>query len=129
MIAKLKTFAATLAGKIIFGLVVVLAVLLFLQVRSCTQSAQHAAQARVDQGQGNAFHWSASEAINIQSAVNANTVNSADISRQNEENIRHAQGSAQPVDPAANAGGLLALCRRASHAHDPACGMQQPHPR
>lgn len=117
-----------LPWKIIGIVAAVLLVLGYFQIRSCQQSAQRDAQSRVDRGQGDAFHWSASEATNTISGVNTNTMNAAEISRRNEEEIRHAQGASQPVDPAANAGGLSALCRRASHRNDPACRVQQPHP-
>lgn len=119
----------SLPWKIIGIALAILALFLLFQIRSCQQSAQRDAQSKVDQGQAGAFRNSATDAINTQGAVNANTVQSAEISRQNEEEIRHAKGASQSVDSAANSGGLLALCRRASHRNDPACRVQQPHPR
>lgn len=118
-----------LPWKIIGFALTILAIFVFFQIRSCQQSAQQAAQAKVDEGQGGAFRNSATDAMNTVGAVNSNTINGADTSRRNEEEIRNAQGASQPVDPAANAGGLSGLCRRASHRNDAACRVQQPHPR
>ena len=71
-----------LPWKIIGIVAAVLLVLGYFQIRSCQQSAQRDAQSRVDRGQGDAFHWSASEATNTISGVNTNTMNAAEISRR-----------------------------------------------
>lgn len=126
---EVKAFLARRPWRLIAIVALVLAVLGLLQLRSCERSNQQAAQAKVDRGQMEALANSAAEAVNTIGAVGANTLSSAELGRQNEEEIRHAKGSDQRVDPAANAAGLRALCRRASHRDDPACRVQQPGPR
>lgn len=86
------------------------------------------AQSKVDQGQSGAFHNSASDAVDTIGNVSANQAAGVEIGRQNEEEIRNAKGSDVRVHPDANAAGLRALCRRASHRNDPACRVQHPRP-
>lgn len=112
----------------IAGLILVALVLGLLQVRSCTQAKQQAAQSRVDQGQQGALRNSAADAVGTVGAVAGNQAAGEAIGRTNEEEIRNAKGADARVDPDANDAGLRALCRRASHRDDPACRLQQPRP-
>lgn len=110
-----------LVTKIAAAALAVILLLGFLQVRSCQQSRQQAAQSRVDDGQHDALANSARDAIGTVSNVAGNEAAGVTIGRQNEEAIRHAQGSDARVDPVANAAGLRALCRRRSHQNDAIC--------
>lgn len=96
---------------------------------ACQKMRSQEAQSKVDSAQSGAFRNSAADAINTQSAVNQRERESESLSRSNEEEIRNAKGADQRVDPAANAAGLRALCRRPSRRNDPACRVQQPDPR
>jgi hypothetical protein len=128
---KLWTSLVAKVGKvaawIIVGAVALAVLYALAEVKSCRDSAGITEQAKINGGQLGAFQNSAVDANNTISGVTANQAAGVELGRQNEEEIRHAKGSDQPVDPAANAAGLHALCRRASHAHDPACRVQQPH--
>lgn len=112
-------FLATTIGKIVAGLVVVLLVVGFLYVRSCSQASQRAAQSKVDRGQGAAFQNSATDAINTVGGVATNQSASEDTSRSNERDIRNAKGADQGIDPAVRDAGLASLCRRASYRNSP----------
>jgi hypothetical protein len=89
--------------------------------KACDAIRSRDAQIKVDGSQRGALVNSIEDTLNTVSDVNTNTVISGDVSRQNEGDIRNAKGANQAVDPAANAAGLRALCRRPSHRNDPAC--------
>ena len=95
---------------------------------ACQRIRSLTAQSKVERGQSGAFHNSAADAINTVGDVAANQAETAAVSRQNEEEIRNAKGADQRVDPAANAAGLRALCKRRSHRDDPACRVLDTHP-
>jgi hypothetical protein len=92
--------------------------------KACDALRSRDAQIKVNEGQRGALVESIEDTLNTVSGVTTNTVNSGDVSRQNEGDIRNAKGANQAVDPAANAAGLRALCRRPSHRNDPACRVR-----
>lgn len=95
---------------------------------ACNRIGGLETQVKVDSGQHGALVNSVHDATGTISNVSADEANGVRIGRTNEEEIRNAKGADMRVDPGANAAGLRALCRRSSHAHDPACRVQQPHP-
>ena len=117
-------YLATTAGKVIAALIVVALILGLLQVRSCQQARQQAAQSRVDRGQAGAARDSAGDAVNTVSGVSANQSASEDLTRSNEREIRNAEGANDPVNPALRDAGLRSLCRRAATRNDPRCRVQ-----
>lgn len=121
------SFFNPLVMKIIGAVVLVLLIVGFFTVRSCQQSAQHAAESRLQQGQMGALSNSAQDALATQGNVAANATASEDLSRTNAEEIRNAKGADARVDPAANAAGLRALCRRAAYRDSPKCRVRDPH--
>lgn len=125
--ASLVAKVGKVAAWIIAGAVVVAVLYTLAEIKSCRDSATVETQAKVNAGQLGAFQKSAVDATNTIGSVTGNQAAGVEIGRQNEEEIRNAKGADVRVDPAANAAGLHALCRRASHAHDPACRVQQPH--
>jgi hypothetical protein len=116
-------FLGTLAGKAIAVAVAIILLLGILQVRSCQQANQRAAQARVDRGQGEAFQNSAGDAINTITGVAGNEQAGADLTRTNEREIRDAKGSTAAVDPAVRDAGLRSLCRRAAYRNSERCRL------
>lgn len=115
--------------KLAIAVVVLVVLILLFGPAACNAIRGRDAQIKVDNAQHGALLNSAVDALNTQAAVSQNTVASQEVSRENERNIRNAEGSNQRVDPRANAAGLSGLCRRASHRNDPACRVQQPNPR
>lgn len=102
--------------------VVFVAVLAFA-VSQCSQRRDQAAQSRVDKGQAAAASESARDSISTISNVSENEAASEDLGRQNEKDIRNAEGASDPVNPAAHNAGLRALCRRKAYSNDPRCRM------
>lgn len=121
-------FLATITGKVIAALVLLVLVAVVFQVRSCTMARQQAAQSKVDRGQAGAARESAQEAIKTQGEVNKRGDASEDLTRTNEEEIRNAKGADQAVDPGVSAAGRNSLCRRAAYSNHPSCRVQQPDP-
>jgi Flp pilus assembly protein TadB len=85
------------------------------------KSRSQGAQARVDTAQSGAASNSAADAIGTVAASGARESASEDLTRQNEANIRAANGSGDAVNPAVRDAGIQALCRRAAYRNDPRC--------
>ena len=112
-----------LPWKIIGIVAALLLVLGYFQIRSCQQSAQHAAENDLNKGQMGALTNSAADAVNTQGAANARERESEDLTRSNEREIRHAQGADVAVHPDLNAAGLRAQCRRAAYRDTERCRL------
>lgn len=127
----MKLFPPPLSARIMaFAIGIgLLLVIIFGGLRACQEFRNVKAQSKVDRGQAGAFRNSASDAVDTIGDVSSNQAAGVEIGRRNEEEIRNAKGADQRVDPAANAAGLRALCRRRSHRDDPACRVRQPDPK
>jgi hypothetical protein len=115
------SFLSTAIGK---GAAIGLAILLLLgifEVRSCQLAKQHAAQARVDQGQAGAMQNSATDAVAAQGQANANEQASEALTRTNDQEIRHAAGADAQINPAVRDAGLRSLCRRSAYRDSQRC--------
>lgn len=110
---------------VIGALGVILLVVLILWLQSCQRERSLEAQGKVDRGQQGALQNSAADAVNTIGGVATNEAAGVELGRRNEEEIRGAKGADTRVDPDANAAGLRAICRRASHRNDPACRLLQ----
>lgn len=119
-------FLATTIGKVVTALVVVALVLGFLQLRSCQQARQQAAQSKVDRSQAEAAHTSAADAVNTAGGVAANQMASEDLTRANDREIRNAKGAEAGVDPAVRDAGFASLCRRPSFRNSPTGQLRCP---
>lgn len=113
-----------LVSRILIGAVVVILLLGFLQVRSCQQARQKAAQSKVDRGQAGALRSSATDAIETVSNIAEAASESEALGRRNAEEIGNAQGADDRVNPAVRDAGVRAICRRASSRNDPRCRVQ-----
>ena len=103
-----------------------LVLLIVLAVNTCQKKNTLEAQSKMDKAQTGAVIESSKDASNVQATVAANDAATADVSRQNEKEIRDAKGADAVVDPAVLAARLNSLCRRAAYRNDPACRVQQP---
>lgn len=108
-------------------LILIVVALVLFGTSQCSKRRSLDAQSKVTQGQGDAFHNSASDAINTQGGVSQRQGQSDDLTRSNEKDIRNAPGSNAPVDPAARDAGLRALCKRTAYRDNPKCRVFQPH--
>ena len=115
-------YLATVTGKLIaIGAGLLLVVLaLTLGPAACNAIRGLTAQTKVDAAQHNALATSAGEAIATQGNVATNAAASEDLSRSNEQDIRHAKGADQAIDPAARDAGFASLCKRAAFRNNPA---------
>lgn len=117
------TFLSTFVGKVVAGLIVIALVLGFLQVRSCQQSRQKAAEARLQGEQGTAAQESARDAIAAQSEAQARERASEALTRSNEKEIRDAEGANVKVGGGVHDAGLRSLCRRPAYINSERCKL------
>jgi Tfp pilus assembly protein PilV len=116
-----KLVAIIVLGAIVLGL----AALALAQWRHAHTAA---AESRVESGQSGAAVASGKDAIATQGAAAARETASEDLTRTNEEEIRHAKGADATVDPAARDAGLASLCRRAAYRASQRCLRHAPAP-
>lgn len=95
---------------------------------ACNRIRALTAQTKVDAAQHGALVNSAQDAIQTQGEVAANASASESLSRSNEQDIRHAQGADQTIDPAARNAGFASLCKRADFRNNPANRLLCAHP-
>lgn len=85
------------------------------------------AEARLSKNQAEAAAQSGSDAANTVGAAGDREAASDALTRDNEKDIRNAEGSDAPVAAPARDAGLDGLCRRAAYRNDPKC-LQRAHP-
>ncbi len=108
-IIAMAVAAILLVGALLFG------------VRQCQKQRSAASQARVERSQAEAASNSAADAIGTVAASGEREAASEGLSRDNEREIRAAEGAAASVNPKVRDAGIAALCRRDSYANDPRC--------
>jgi Flp pilus assembly protein TadB len=114
---------------VIAAAVALILLLGFLQVRSCQQARQQAAQSRVDKAQTGAVVESAKDAIATQGRQQRDFEASEDLTKQNTKEITNAKGADIQIAPDVSAAGLASLCRRAAYRDHPRCRVQPVGPR
>lgn len=115
----MPTLSTRLVAMIV-GAVLIVGLLVF-GVKQCEQRQNAASQGRVDASQAGAAQDSARDAINAVEASGERETASEALTRENEANIRAAEGAAAPVNPAVRDAGIAALCQRKAYANDPRC--------
>jgi Flp pilus assembly protein TadB len=113
---------------VLAAIAVILVLAITFGVHSCDVRRSKAAQSRVERSQAAAASNSAADAVNAVAASGEAAAASEQLTRSNEKDIRNAQGSTAPVDPAARDAGLRALCLRRAYRDDPKCRVQRAHP-
>lgn len=106
---------------VLIGAFVIALLFVIFQVRACADADRRATQERIEDGQQGAALNSAKDALNTQSEVNANEVQSRELDRSNAEEIRNAEGANEPVAAPVNDAGLRSLCRRAAYRDNERC--------
>lgn len=118
---NLRSLSARTTAMVIAAIIVVA---LLLYIPSCMQKRRsEAAQARVGNAQAQAGQESAKASSETQAQVNRNEVASETLGRDNEKEIRNAQGSDAPVAAPARDAGLASLCRRKSYSNSERCRL------
>ena len=120
----MPALSARLIGIIVGVVVLIVAAGLF--IRSCDKRRSQAAQTRVERSQAEAARNSAGDAINTVTGVGSNQAASEELTRQNERDIRNAQGADQRVGSGVDLAGRRSLCKRAAYRDDPKCRMFKP---
>ena len=119
---------AKLAKPLLIGVgVLLLCLAVWVSVEAWQFFHSPAPQSRVGTSQAAAASNSAADAVNTVAASGEASAASEALTRSNERDIRNAQGSDAPVNPAARDAGLHALCLRDAYRADPRCRVQQPH--
>lgn len=85
------------------------------------------AEARLSRNQAEAASESGSEAVNTVGEAGVREAQSDALTRDNEKDIRNAEGADAPVAAPARDAGLASLCRRAAYRNDPKC-LQRANP-
>jgi uncharacterized protein HemX len=117
----LKSLGAKLIAIILLAVVVI--GLVWFGLAQWQKARTAATESRLQQAQSGATVESAKDAIATQGAAAARETASEDLSRNNEKDIRNAEGSADPVKPAARDAGLRAVCRRAAYRDSERCRL------
>jgi ABC-type multidrug transport system fused ATPase/permease subunit len=85
----------------------------------CSQRRNQAAQSRVERSQAEAASNSAADAIDTVAASGKAEAASEDMTRNNDKEIRNAEGASDAVNPAVRDAGLRSLCRRPAYRNAP----------
>ena len=119
MIIRGREIAARTVGMIVGGVVIIILALLLLS--QCDKRRNEKAQAKVDSAQSEAATNSAADAIDTVSEAGRRETASEDLTRQNERDIRSAQGAGDRVNMDVHSTGLAALCKRQAYANTERC--------
>lgn len=114
-----REIASKVIAMVLGALFLVIAASIFLA--QCQKRRSEAAQSRVDSAQSGAASNSAADAINAVSGAGGREAASEGITRDNERDIRAAEGAGDKVKPGVNSAGRAALCRREAYRNDPRC--------
>lgn len=105
---------------LVVGVLVLIAAVTF-GVTQCDKRRNQAAQSRVDNAQSGAASNSAADAIGTVARSGEREAASEDLTRQNERDIRAADGAGDRVNMGVHSAGLKALCQRAAYRNEPRC--------
>jgi flagellar biosynthesis/type III secretory pathway M-ring protein FliF/YscJ len=106
---------------VIAALVLLIAAVVFIGPAMCQKIRSQGAQSRMDAEQGNAMSNSAADAVGTVARSGEEAAASEELTRENEKEIRNAQGADERVGAGVNAAGLRSLCRRAAYRDHPRC--------
>ena len=113
----------SLTPRIIGALVLIGLVVLMLTLgpAACRKWQSERAQSRVGNAQAGAAQDSAKDAIGTVARAGEETAASEQMTRDNERDIRAAEGAGDRVSMDVHAAGLRALCQRKAYADAPRC--------
>jgi len=121
-------FGREIAGRLvamIAGGIFLLALISF-GLYQCDKRRDERAQSRVDAAQSEAASNSAADAIGTVSKAGEREAGSEALTRENEREIRAAEGANQRIGPGVDYAGRAALCRREAYRNDPKCKAVKP---
>lgn len=115
-------------AKLIFWSGVALLALLVLSVGKCAYDQRAKTEVELSKGQAGAATASGRDAVATVGNQAATEQETDRITKENEDAIRNADGSGEPVAGGVRDAGLDSLCRRAAYRSDPKC-LQRAAPR
>lgn len=124
MVIKGYEIAGRTIAMIVGALLLIL--LLVFGLTQCEKRRNEAAQSRVERSQGEAASNSAADAIETVTAAGGRETASEELTRNNDREIRAADGAAERVKPGVDVAGRAALCRREAYRNDPKCKVMKP---
>lgn len=120
-------FGPTFAKVVWWGGLALLA-LLVLSVGKCVYDQRAKTEVELSKGQAGAATASGRDAVATVGNQAATEQETDRITKENEDAIRNADGSGEPVAGGVRDAGLDSLCRRAAYRSDPKC-LQRAAPR
>lgn len=91
----------------------------------CRKINHERARARLGEETARAASRNGEDAVATVGAAARREAQSSDLTRTNEQEIRHAQGADVSVDPAVRDAGLGGLCRRPAYRDDERCRLRR----
>lgn len=107
---------------------VILALLVWWLIATLTGGKSAKVEARLGENTTEAAIESGRDAVGTIGAVGASEDAVDDLTRENDNDIRNAEGADAPVAPAARAAGRNSLCKRAAYRERPECLQHSPAP-
>lgn len=104
------------------------ALLALASLSMCRNSRQDAAQARQDARTASATTEAAKDAVATVVARSDAEAGLRQVVNEAAKDISNAEGSNQPIPPAARDAALRAACRLPNYHDEPACALLQPRP-
>ena len=111
------------------ALAVLVLVIALVGPAMCRKQAHDGARARLGEETARSAGRSGQDAVATVGAAARRESDSADLTRTNEQEIRHAQGADVRIDPALRDAGLGGLCRRAAYRDHERCRLRGLAPR
>jgi hypothetical protein len=126
MIIAGREIAGRIIGMVVGVIVLIVAVGLF--VKSCDNRRNQAAQTRMDREMGDAASNISADAIGTVARSGEAAAASEELTRENEKEIRNAQGADERVGAGVNAAGLRSLCKRDAYRDSERCRVFKRNP-
>lgn len=121
----IQRFGPAVAKAIFWGAIAAL-VMAVLGVAKCSYDSRAKAEIKLSKGQAGAAVASGADAVETVGNQAASEVAADQVTKENADDIRKAQGAAAPVNPAVRDAGIVSLCRRAAYRRDPKCVQHSP---
>ena len=109
------------AARVILFLAIAAIVLALMFLAQCAMTRNAKTEANVSKGQAGASMASGSDAVDTVGNVQASEQATDQVTKENEDAIRNAEGADAPVAAPVRDAGLASLCRRTSYRDNPRC--------
>jgi len=114
--------------RLVIGLAFILAIVAFFSMRSCESQREKAAQAKQEARSADAYAGAAKEAVATITDRSAAEEDLRQVVHEAAKDIANAEGSDQPIPPAARNAALRAACQLRDYRDHPACAVLPANP-